>query len=193
MTCTTADCNNPTDQYLCGQCVSDLQAWVDQAHQLAPELTVTIAKQDVLRKAGNTGGSGGKAGSAAPINLDAVQLQMNLRSVATDANVYATDANAAGLAWLIQDWCTKAERLISGPEAEHVDHDKVKQQVENIAPAMPTRKLLPWLRDNARLNLTSQHIRDWVRRGHLQPVGAENPPQYLPHEVIAAWRRKEAA
>ena len=193
MTCTTTDCGNETSTYLCGQCVRDLQAWVDQAHTLAPELTVTIAKQDVLRKAGNTGGGGGKAGSAAPINLDAVQLQMNLQAVAKDAATYATDPNAAGLAWLIQDWCTKAERLISGPEAERIDHEAIRAQVHDIAPAMPTRQLLPWLREKAGLHLTSQHIRDWVRRGHLQPAGQENPPHYLPHEVIAAWRRKEAA
>ena len=191
--CTTADCNNPTDQYLCGQCVSDLQAWVDEAHTLAPELTVTIAKQDVLRRAGNTGGGGGKAGSAAPINLDAVQLQMNLQSVARDAATYATDQHAAGIATLIQEWCKTAERLISGPEAEQVDHTAIRAQVHDIAPAMPTRQLLPWLREKAGLSITSQHIRDWVRRGHLRAASTENPPQYLPHEVIAAWHRKEAA
>lgn len=191
--CTTTDCGNETSTYLCGQCVRDLQAWVDQAHTLAPELTVTIAKQDVLRKAGNGGGSGGKAGSAAPVNLDAIQLQMNLYSVDKDARAYARDERGAGLAWLIQDWVNKAERLISGPEVETVNLAAIRERVENIAPAMPTRELLKWLRNNAGIHLTSQHIRDWVRRGHLRPSGAENPPHYLPHEVLTAYRRKEVA
>ena len=191
--CTTEDCSNPTDLYLCAQCVQDLQQWIDKAQEYAPELDVTIARLDVLRKAGNGGGGGGKAGSAAPLNLDAVQLQMNLRSIHPDAGEYARDERAASLAWLIQDWVTKAERLISGPEAERVDHARIREQVQHIAPAMPTRELLPWLRENARVSITSQHIRDWVRRGHLRAAGTENPPQYLPHEVIAAWHRKEVA
>lgn len=191
--CTTDGCKNPTNLYLCPQCVSDLQQWIDKAQQYAPELGVTIARLDVLRKAGNGGGGGGKAGSAEPLNLDAVQLQMNLRSIHPDAAEYAHDERAADLAWLIQDWATKAELLISGPEAETVDHAIIRQKVHDIAPAMPTRKLLPWLRENAQLSLTSQHIRDWVRRGHLRPAGSENPPHYLPHEVLAAWRRKDIA
>jgi hypothetical protein len=28
--CTTADCANHTSTYLCGQCVTDLQAWLDK-------------------------------------------------------------------------------------------------------------------------------------------------------------------
>lgn len=112
--CTTMDCGNGTTSYLCDQCVSDLQAWVEKAHKYAPELNVTIAKLDVLRHAGSTGGGGGKAGSAAPINLDAVQLQQNLYSVDRDAKVYALDQFAAGIAWTIQEWVDKAELLISG-------------------------------------------------------------------------------
>ena len=191
MTCTTERCNNPTDQYLCGQCVSDLQAWVDEAHTLAPELTVTIAKQDVLRRAGNTGGGGGKAGSAAPINLDAVQLQMNLQSVARDAATYATDQHAAGIATLIQEWCKTAERLISGPEAEQVDHEAIRQRVENIAPPMPTKDLRQWLRDQAQIHITSMDIRNWVRRGKLHAVEQGTRPTYRPHEVLKAWKETQ--
>lgn len=189
--CTTMDCGNFTDQYICNQCVSDLQAWIDKAHKYAPELNVTIAKLDVLRHAGSTGGGGGKAGSAAPVNLDAVQLQQNLYSVDRDAKVYALDQFAAGIAWTIQDWVNKAERIISGPEAEHVDHEAIRAKVKDVAPAMPTRELLPWLRTNAGITITSQHIRDWVRRGHLAAVSRTPQPQYLPHEVLAAWNRKE--
>lgn len=189
--CTTTDCGNETSTYLCGQCVSDLQAWVDEAHTLAPELTVTIAKQDVLRRAGNTGGGGGKAGSAAPINLDAVQLQMNLQSVSRDAATYATDQHAAGIATLIQEWCKTAERLISGPEAEQVDHQAIRQRVQNIAPPMPTKELRQWLRDQAQIHITSMDIRNWVRRGKLHAVEQGTRPTYRPHEVLNAWKETQ--
>lgn len=189
--CTTMDCGNLTDLYLCSACVSDLQAWIEKAHLYAPELNVTIAKLDVLRSAGNTGGGGGQAGSAAPINLDAVQLQQNLNSVDRDASDYAKDQFAAGIAWTIQDWVVKAERLISGPETEHVDHAANKAQVQGIAPAMPTRELLPWLREKAGISVKGMDIRNWARRGKITPVERTPQPTYLPHEVLAAWHQTQ--
>ncbi|UDL14910.1 helix-turn-helix DNA binding domain protein [Arthrobacter phage Sarge] len=114
--CTTADCANHTSTYLCGQCVSDLQQWLDKVPDLITELGDTIARLDNVRPAGGGWNSGGKPVSAAPLNLDALQMQENLRSVWADANAYAHDDRAAGLAWLIQDWVTKAELLVSGPE-----------------------------------------------------------------------------
>ena len=111
--CTTTDCGNHTSEYLCTQCVSDLQAWLDKVPVLLVELPVTIAKLDNVRPAG--GGGGSKPGSAAPINLDALQLQENLRTVhRARASALAKDARAAGMAWLVKDWVTKAELLISG-------------------------------------------------------------------------------
>jgi hypothetical protein len=114
--CTTEDCANHTSTYLCGQCVSDLQQWLDKVPTLITELSVTVSRLDQIRPANAGWNSGGVPGSAAPINLDALQLQENLRSVGRDAKAYAQDERAAGLAWLIQDWITKAELLVSGPE-----------------------------------------------------------------------------
>lgn len=193
-TCTTTDCGRPTETYLCAQCVTDLDAWIQKANEYAPELDVTIAKQDVLRKAGNTGGGGNKAGSAAPVNLDAIQLQQNLYSAGSrTAAVYAQDQFAAGIAWTIQDWVTKAERLISGPEAERVDHAAIREKVQDIAPAMTTRQLIPWLRDNAGITLKRSDINNWRMRGKLRPVEREPQPTYLPHEVLHLWHERETA
>ena len=191
--CTTEDCGNHTSTYLCGQCVTDLQAWLDKVPALVEALDVTIAKLDCVRSAG--GGGGGKPGSKAPINLDALQLQENLRSVSTNAADYAQDENAAGLAWLIQDWATKAELLVSGPEAETINHARNRERIRNIAPPMPTRELLPWLRDKAKISVTSMDIRNWARRGKLVPVDRKPQPTYHPHDVLAAWHdtRKETA
>lgn len=187
MICTTEDCGRPTSTYLCGQCVTDLQAWLDKIPVLLSELSVTIARLDNVRPAGGGGGGGSKPGSRAPINLDALQLQENLRTVATQATAYATDPNAAGLAWLIQDWVTKAELLVSGPEVETINHARNKERVQNIAPPMPTRELLPWLRTNAKIAITSMDIRNWARRGKLKPHTIHPQPTYHPHEVLNAW------
>ena len=130
MECTTEDCQNMTSTYLCTRCVGDLQAWIEQIAALLPELDVTIAKQDVTRPVGGGFGGGGKPGSAAPTNLDASQLKANLLSVHPKASAYAHDERAAGLAWLIQDWVTKAELLVSGPEAESLNHAPIQQRTE---------------------------------------------------------------
>ena len=193
MECTTEDCNNGTSTYLCSQCVSDLQQWLDKVPPLVLALDVTIAKLDCVRSAG--GGGGGKPGSKAPINLDALQLQENLRSVGDDAKAYAQDERAAGLAWMIQDWATKAELLVSGPESETINHARNRERVRNIAPPMPTRELVPWLREKAKISVTSMDIRNWARRGKLVAVDREPQPTYHPHEVLNAWHdtRKETA
>lgn len=184
--CTTEDCANQTHTYLCGRCVSDLQAWIDKVPVLIETLSVTIAKLDNVRPAGG-GGGGHKPGSAAPINLDALQLQENLHSVGSNAGAYASDPQAAGLAWLIQDWVTKAERMISGPDEPPVNHQANRERVKGIAPAMPTRQLVPWLRQNAKVVVTSMDIRNWVRRGKLRAVEEAPQPTYHPHEVLDAW------
>jgi len=186
--CTTEDCRNMTSDYLCGRCTSDLQQWLDKVPVLIEALNVTIARLDVVRPAGGGGGGGGhKPGSAAPLNLDALQLQENLRSVGRDAKEYARDDRAAGLAWLIQDWVTKAELLVSGPDEPPVNHQANRERIKNIAPAMPTRKLVPWLRLNAKVVVTSKDIRNWAFRGKLKPVEREPSPTYHPHEVLDAW------
>lgn len=184
--CTTQDCRNMTSTYLCTRCVSDLQAWLDRVPALIVALDVTIAKLDNVRAAGG-GGGGSKPGSATPLNLDAMQLQENLRSLGRDAKAYANDERAAGLAWLIQDWATKAELLVSGPEQEAINHARNRERVRNIAPPMPTRELLPWLREKAKISVTSMDIRNWARRGKLTPVDRDPQPTYHPHEVLEAW------
>jgi len=190
--CTTEDCRNMTHVYLCTQCVTDLQAWLDRIPVLLIDLRVTIARLDNVRPVGGGGSGGSRPGSAAPINLDALQLAENLKSCASDAKAYAHDDRAAGLAWLIQDWCRKAELLVSGPEAETINHADIRKRVQNIAPPMPTRDLTKWLRDHARIHVTSMDIRNWVRRGKLAAVDREPQPTYHPHEVLDAWHDTHA-
>ena len=190
--CTTEDCRNLTHTYLCSRCVDDLAAWINKIPILLVELRVTIARQDHVRPAGG-GGGGSKPGSAAPLNLDALQLAENLRTVGKSAKDYAHQEHAAGQAWLIQDWVTKAELLVSGPEAEHVNHADIRKRLEERRPdPMPTRKLIPWLRENARVTVTQFDIRNWARRGKLVAIDREPLPTYHPYDVLNAWHDTKA-
>lgn len=186
--CGTIDCEaEAQDKYLCANCVRDLDAWIEKCREILPELDVTIARLDNVRVSNNEGSNGSRsAGSSAPLNLDAMQLKINLASLTQTAEHYAKDQHAAGIARTIQDWYTKAELLISGPEEEHIDHQANKERVKEIAPPMPTRQLVPWLRNNAKLAIKAKDIRNWAARGKLRPVEREPQPTYWPHEVIQA-------
>lgn len=185
--CTAEACNQPTEQYLCNQCVKDLQAWIDQIPLMLSELPGVIYRTAQTKPIGAQGSNGGAA-DLSPINLDALQLKTHLESVNPDANTYASDEHAAGIAWLIVDWVQKADQLISGPEPEWVDHQQIRERIEGQAPPMPTRKLVPWLRQNAKISLKGKDIRNWAARGKLHPVTRTPQPTYWPHEVLAVHR-----
>ncbi|ALQ30109.1 hypothetical protein ATC04_05745 [Arthrobacter sp. YC-RL1] len=189
-TCGTIDCEaEAQDKYLCANCIRDLQAWINKCAEILPELDDTIARTDNVRQHNNEGNNGTKsAGSSAPLNLDAMQLKINLQSITQTAEHYAKDQHAAGIAWTIQNWYTKAELLISGPETEHIDHQANREKIEQIAPPMPTRQLVPWLRANAKLTIKAKDIRNWASRGKLHPVTRTPQPTYWPHEVLAVHR-----
>lgn len=191
MLCTVKECNRPTGSlFLCDWCIRDLDRWIEKARELAPELTVTISRQDRLRRPGFTGSTAGTPAAPAAMNIDAWQLQRNIFSIDRDAARYAADPYAAGISETIQGWCERAELLISGPRPERPDLDGVRERVRKEAPAMPTRRLLPWLRENAGITIRSTDVRNWVRRGFLHPAARAPEPTYYPHEVLAARRRR---
>lgn len=187
--CDSMDCGMDAILYLCPQCIRDLDAWIEKCREILPELDTTIARLDNVRVGNVEGGNGSKsAGSSAPLNLDAMQLKINLASLTQSAEHYAHDQFAAGIAWTIQDWYTKAELLISGPEEEHINHQEIRERIEKQAPPMVTKDLRKWLRENANITVTSMDIRNWVRRGKLRPAEREPQPTYWPHEVLQARR-----
>lgn len=189
--CTHEDCENPTDLYLCNQCIKDLQAWIDKVPELIHYLQAVIYRQTQTRAPNNEGGTGGGEPDLSPINIDAYQLRENLLSIHPNATTYAHDQHGAGAMWMIQQWVTKADRLINGPEPERIDHTAIRQRIEKQAPPMPTRQLIPWLREHTKLAITSMDIRNWARRGKLQPAQREPQPTYWPHEVLKAHRETQ--
>jgi hypothetical protein len=169
--CTTDDCLNHTDTYLCTHCVRDLQAWLDKVDVLIETLGVTIAKLDHVRPANAGWNAGGKPGSAAPINLDALQLQQNLKSVGRYAKDYARDERAAGIAWLIRNWITKAELLVSGPEEEVIDHAEIKERIKEAnGEPLPPREAIDYIRAKTKVAVKMTDFKNWVKLGHLKYV-----------------------
>jgi len=168
--CTTEDCANNTSTYLCSQCVKDLQAWLDKVPDLIDALGVTVAKLDNVRSAGG-GGGGSKPGSAAPMNIDASELRDRLCSVGKDAKAYALDERAAGLAWLIQEWATSAELMVSGPEPEVINHAQIQERIqEAYGEPLPPREAIDYLRTKAKLSVKMNDFKNWVKLGHLNYV-----------------------
>lgn len=199
--CLTPECGTASKLYLCENCIRDLAGRLEQGKKLIPELGVTIARLDSGGPRNPEGGHGTKsASSAAPLDLNALQVQMDLEE----------DTRYSAVEWASDPWTAQeverviknivtAESLISGPEEQHVDHAGNRAKVKEVAPPMIMRELLPWLRTNARMAITSQAVRNWVHRGLLTPASRGTPAAkgkkatestYHPHEVIDAWHKR---
>ena len=194
MICTEKECNTESSTlHLCEDHRAELKDLLDNVEFLIVNLDPNIQAGKVTKKPGGSeGGNGTKSAGSRPPTTDTGQLRYWLWELPTNAYVEARDNERAGQTLhMARIWVSKARDAVYGPDREEVDHEANRQKLEAIAPPMPTRQLLPWLRKNARISITSQHIRDWVRRGHLKPAEREPSPTYHPHEVIAAHHRKD--
>lgn len=186
MSCTTKDCPRLTTLYLCTLCIVELDGLLKDVPVLIPLLDNVRAGTAVARKPG-AGGGGGQAGSKPPGSLDAMMLQAWLGQLPARAHDVVDYPNAGEWLYMARIWVKRARGLVWGPEEEAIDHDANRERIRNIAPPMPTRELLPWLRKHAKIVITSMDVRDWARRGKLIPVEREPLPTYNPHEVLNIW------
>lgn len=197
MTCTTSGCENPSeDLYLCDHCIQDFNAWIDQIPLLLPELDVTIARLDHVRTGNNEGGNGSKSsGSAAPLNIDAVQLKINLNTVNQRAHHYAKDPHAARMASLLAEWITKAELLISGPQEDKPSrHDLMQAAIkirEEVPEELPVPALIEWLKNVHRMDVKPSRIWQWAKRGHITRTNATGQAKYSPTAVLIHARKEQ--
>ena len=194
MICTTPDCGAPSELYLCGHCIQDLQQWIDKVKLVLPELDVTIARLDNVRVGNVEGGNGSKsAGSAAPLNLDAMQLKVNLTTITQSAHDYAKDQFAAGIAWTIADWYTKAELLVSGPEEDKPSPAKIAQAAAEVRATVPAElavgPLVDWLKTAHQLTIKRARIWQWAKRGHITRTNEKGQAKYSPAAVLIHARK----
>lgn len=185
--CTDEGCHQPTSLYLCTDHIVELDGLLKDVPALIEMLAGAREGTAVVRKPGS-GGGGGIAGSKPPGSLDAMMLQHWLGSLPERAHSEAMDNPDAGRTlYMARIWVTNARTLVYGPEEVLVNHDALRERVRDIAPPMPTRELLPWLRTNAKIAITSMDVRNWAARGKLVPVEREPVPTYHPHEVLQVW------
>lgn len=186
--CTTPECHRITTLYLCTSCIVELDSLLADVATLVRLLDGPIARTSVTRNPASSGGGGGHPGSKPAINLDALLLKAWLCQLPDRAYGEATENPKAGeTLHMARIWVPQARELVWGPEDLPIDHAANRERVRDIAPPMPTRQLLPWLRAHAKIAITSMDIRDWARRGKLRPVETEPQPTYHPHEVLSAW------
>ena len=95
--CTSEACNNPTDLYLCNECVKVLADWINEAMVYLPELDAAIAKQTTISKP-SEGGNGTKSGSTPASILMRSNSKTKWQSIDRTGEEYAHDEYAAGIA-----------------------------------------------------------------------------------------------
>lgn len=191
MTCTAEDCDTEATLHLCEHHRLELKDLLEGVNFLIVNLDPLIQSGKVTRKVGGQEGSNGNKAGSKPPTTDTQQIRYWLWQLPTDAYKEARDNPHAGKTlYMAKLWVGKARVAVYGTEPEEVDHAANRERVANIAPPMTTRQLLPWLRKNSRITITSQNVRDWARRGHLKPVTREPQPTYHPHEVLNAWHER---
>lgn len=192
MNCTTIDCERLTETYLCNQCVTDLQAWIDKGRALIPDMTATIYRLDNIRQP-STGGGGGPTGSKPPINLHALDVRDWLQRM-VDAKEYAQDQMAARWAWDIQEQVRQAELMVSGPEPDKPkDTEAARRKLAvEVPPALHIGPLVEWLKVTHGIELKPSLIRKWDERKKITRNNDTGRPTYDPTTVLIQ-ARKDAA
>ena len=120
--CTSEACNNPTDLYLCNECVKVLADSDQRSYGLPARARRSHRQQTTISKP-SEGGNGTKSGINPGINLDALQLKINLQSIDRTGEEYAHDEYAAGIAWMIEE-SVKRVRIIAEVEVNYPSTEK---------------------------------------------------------------------
>ncbi|WP_461169284.1 hypothetical protein [Arthrobacter sp. Z1-15] len=114
--CTTTVCRNETSTYLCNQCVSDLQLWLDKVTETRQMLFTTMAKLDNTGPKNSEGGGGGSTGSAMPLRDGAMDKRHALAMwEGLKAAELANDEYAGGFLSMLRELIQDAEKLVDLP------------------------------------------------------------------------------
>ena len=180
--CTTEDCRNMTSTYLCTQCVSDLQQWLDRVPDMREELFVTMARLDAIAPR-NSGGGGGTTEAPAAVNHGAMDVRYALAVwEGQDARKLAEDKFAGGFLPLLQELLAKAERIIDlptqkivyGPCQADTDTGECEQQLK----AEPEEEAITCPACGASHNVESI-IQDRTKRTRGNPMPPKEVREYL--------------
>lgn len=185
MNCTAENCENPTDVYLCNDCVTELGTAMTKIPDLLPVLAMITRKEEQpFTVRANRGG--GKPGPTTPLNLQSHALWETLIMAAQiTPNQYAGDPEGADKKTRIEDAINRADIMVNGEDETTKTDDYIIYRVQEIPP-MPSRMMAEYLQDKLGLNITDNRIRKWASRGELTRANNDHKnPLYRAEDVIA--------
>lgn len=192
-TCSTENCENPTNQYICGQCARDLQAWIDKVPEMRAELFITMARLDNTATPNNEGGNGQTTNNTTPINEHALAMRAALEPWEyANAQQLAHDQHSANYQPMLQQLLQQAETIIDLPETEPpTDPGEIRERLEPHTQPMPAKDCAHYLSGLGVLRVTRQDIANWVHHGHLtaDEGAGTRTPRYKPTTVLIAYER----
>ena len=194
MICTTPDCGEPSELYLCNDCIRDLQAWIDRVPVMRAELFITMAKLDKVGTQHGEGGNGMTKEAPLPIR-EAASAKRTALSYWTHrtAQQLAHDEHAGKYQAMLQKLIEQSERVIDlPPDDELRSPDDIRAQLEPHAPPMPAKECAAYLTQLGVLRITKQDIANWVYHGHLTADEGQGTrtPKYKPTSVLIAYETK---
>lgn len=128
--CTTEGCEASATHFLCNQCISDLQAWLNKVPEMMDELFTTMARLDETAPRNREGGDGMTTEPAMPVRVGALEIRGALRlwveittqgeMIPLQAETLAKDKYSGNFLPMLQALLEKAERAIDNPMEKHV-------------------------------------------------------------------------
>lgn len=116
MECTSHECGNPSDLYLCVQCVRDLQAWIDKVPEIRAMLFTTMAKLDNVAPKRGEGANGMSKEPAGPVRDHAMDKRYALAMwQGLDAEQLAHDQHAGGFQGMLEAMIEDAHKIVDIP------------------------------------------------------------------------------
>lgn len=191
--CTTTDCGNGTTSYLCNQCVSDLQLWLDKVTETRQMLFTTMAKLDNTGPKNSEGGGGGTTGSSMPLRDGAMDLRYALAIwEGHNAAQLASDPLSGGFLAEIKLLIDNAFKMVDLPPDDVIDHEAAGRRLATEVPGpLRPKPLLEYLRLTHGIELKESLLRKWASRNLITRANTEGYPTYDP-AIVLIQARKEA-
>jgi len=194
--CTAEDCRRLTTLYLCTEHIVELDGYLEDVTALIELLDGPITMTSVTKGPGQGNGSG-HPGSKPPVNLDALLLRAWLATLPGRAHAEAMDNPEAGRTlYMARMWVTRARQLVWGNEAEVIDHEAIRQRIEEAdVDPVPPRQAMDYIREKTKIIIKVDDFKNWVKLGHLRyvldhvPTFDKAQKIYFPLEVFRVAQR----
>lgn len=185
MNCTAENCENPTDVYLCRDCVTELDTAMAKIPDLLPVLAMITRKEEQPFTVRAQRG-GGKPGPTTPLNLQAHALWQALSMYAgNQPDEYARAPEAPTWKTKIEDAITRADLMVNGEEESIKTTDYILYRIKDIPP-MNSKTMSQYLQDKLGLNIPDHRIRKWASRKEIPRANNDTTDAlYRAEDIIA--------